>query len=81
MVCSPRVLRVRYDQGLSRLIWLSLGTQIYFDMNLCSQQQTQNHESNLLSESSIESLKKNQNAPRPSEHPPVRGKNVKTCSR
>ena len=23
-------------------------------------------------------LKKNQNAPRPSEHPPVRGKNVKT---
>ena len=25
-------------------------------------------------------LKKNQNAPRPSEHPPVRGKNVKTRS-
>ena len=23
-------------------------------------------------------LKKNQNAPRPSEHPPVRGKNIKT---
>ena len=27
---------------------------------------------------SASSLKKNLNAPRPSEHPPVRGKNVKT---
>ena len=73
MVCSPRVLRVRCNQELSRLIWLSLGTRIYFDTNLCLQlQTTQNHENNLLSESSIESLKKNQNAPRPSEHPPVR---------
>ena len=74
MVYSPRVLRVRYDQELSPFICLSLGTRIYFDTNLCLQQQTQYHEINHLSESSIESLKKNQNAPRPSEHPPVRGK-------
>ena len=38
MVCSPRVLRVRYDQKLSRLIGLSLGTRKYFDTNVCLQQ-------------------------------------------
>ena len=40
VVYSPRVLRVRYGQELSPLIWLSLGTRICFDTNLCSQQQT-----------------------------------------
>ena len=52
MVCSIRVLRVRYDQKLSRLIWLSLGTRIYFDTNFCLQQQTQYHDNDHLSESS-----------------------------
>ena len=52
MVCSIRVLRARYDQKLSRLIWLSLGTRIYFDTNFCLQQQTQYHDNNHLPESS-----------------------------
>ena len=52
MVCSHCVLRIRYDQELSRLIWLSLGTRLYFDKNLCIQQETQYHDNDHLSESS-----------------------------
>ena len=52
MACSPRVLSLRYDQELSRLICLSLGTRIYFDMNLCLHQETQYHDNNHLFESS-----------------------------
>ena len=37
---------------LSRLIWLSLGTRIYFDTNRCLQQEKQYHDKNHLSESS-----------------------------
>ena len=44
---------VRYHQELSRLIWLSLGTRIYFDKNLRLQQETQYHDNNHLSEISL----------------------------
>ena len=51
VVCSPRVLRVRYDQKLSRLIWLSLGTRKYFDTNVCLQQWMQYRDNSHLYES------------------------------
>ena len=52
VVCSPRVLRVQYDQEeLHRLIWFSLGTRKYFGTDLCLQQKMQYHDNNNLSES------------------------------
>ena len=41
-----------YGQELRRLIWLSLGTRIYFDTSLCLQQETQYHDINHLPKSS-----------------------------